>query len=136
MKERIARPRLGERNALLLLEDVLKEAVRTGKLRTLLQQVFPRDHRADIAQRLRIAQLLVAGYSYRGIEDATRASAKTIAIVDRWLRSENPRYRKLFPIRHKRQYLVIDDFPDTALAWPGSVRGQIAALFGADPRQR
>ncbi len=136
MQERVARPRLDKQTVLVLLGAALTEAVNRKRLRYLLEGLFTNRQREELAQRFRIAHLLHAGRSYRGIEDETRASPKTIVLVDRWLRRENPSYRRLYPIRHKRRYRKTGQFPDVALSWPGSVRGQVTALFGLDPRQR
>lgn len=136
MRERIARPRLDKQTVLVLLGAALTEAVNRKRLKYLLEGLLTNRQREEMAQRLRIARLLHAGRSYRGIEDETRASPKTIVLVDRWLRRENPSYRRLYPIRHKRRYRKTGQFSDVALPWPGSVRGQVTALFGLDPRQR
>lgn len=135
MRERITRPRLDKRAVLVLLGAALSEAVNRKRLRYLLEGLLTNRQREEIAQRLRIAHLLHAGRSYRGIEDQARASPKTIVLVDRWLRRENPSYRRLYPIRHKRRYRKTGQFPDAALCRPGSVRAQVTALFGHDPRQ-
>lgn len=120
----------------MLLAACVEQAVRHHKLKHLLAGLLSRGHRDELAQRLRIAQLLVAGYSYRGIEDATRASSKTIAAVDRWLRQGNRHYRRLYPLRHKRRYRHRGRPADAPRPiFPFNYRGQVAALFGLDSRQ-
>lgn len=128
---------MDDQRALGLLESAIKEAVRRRRLRSFLEKLLPRRYWQDAAQRLRVAQLLVGGYSYRGIEDETRTSARTIAAVDRWLREGNPHYRRVLPKRHRRRYRETGKFPDAAPSpFPFNYRGRIGALFGLDPRQR
>lgn len=137
MRERIAKPRLDARRALVFLTACIEQAAQRGALRQLLEGLLSPRHRDELAQRLRVAQLLVAGYSYRGIEDTTSVSSKTIAVVDRWLRWENPHYRRRYPIRHKRRYHHPGRFLDAPLPIsPLNTRALVNALFGMDPRQR
>lgn len=137
MRTRLAQSKLDTPRALALVETALVEAMRGRKLRSLLESLMPKRYIGELAQYLRVAMLLRAGLSYRGIEDATSTSAKTIAAVDRWLRRENPHYRRLYPIRHKRRHRDAGRFSDVAQSvWPFNYAGQVKTLFGMDPRQK
>jgi len=137
MRARITRSRLDTRGEFVFLETMLAAAAKRGQLRQLLEGFFLRRHRSEIAQRLHVAQLLRAGYSYRGIEDATRTSSRTIAAVDRWLRRDNPHYRRLLPLRHTRRYRRTGRFTDAEpTLLPFNTRGILNTLFGPDIRQR
>ncbi len=124
--------RLTGNTAWLVLEDALASAMREKRLKNMLKGILSPSERDQLAQRVFVARLLVAGWSYRKIRAWTGASPNTIASVDRWLKRENPRYRPLLPLRHrggttpKRR-----GFSDTDRPFPGSIKNFYRSLTGA-----
>lgn len=123
---------LDEKRALLVLELAFEDALRRKRLRHFLEGLLTPSERSTLAQRLRVAWFLTAGHSYRGIRDATGAALQTISTVDRWLKRENPSYRRLFPIRHRRQLVDHKAFSDTERVLPGSVKDLFRSMTGTD----
>lgn len=95
------RKRLSDTQALSLLAEALADAAHAKKLRTLLQGLFTAGQRIELAQRLRLARYLSAGWSFRAIAAETGASTTTVAAVDRFLRSLNPKDRRQVLIRQR-----------------------------------
>lgn len=123
---------LDQIRALLVLELAITDAMRRKRLRRFLEGLVKPSERSALAQRLRIAWFLTAGHSYRGIRDATGAALQTISTVDRWLKRENPRYRRLFPIRHRRRLVHRKRLTDAERILPGSVKDLFRSMTGAD----
>lgn len=105
-------------------------AARQNRIRHLLEGVFTPSERAVLAQRLRIARFLAAGHSYRGIRDRTGAALQTISTVDRWLKRENPHYRRIFPIRHRRRIIRPNTFSDRERLLPWSIKDFYRSIAG------
>lgn len=116
--------------ALTLLDESLRAAARRRQSRRFLAGLLTPSEQQMMAQRLWVAMRLIAGQSYRGIRDQTGASLQTIVKVDRWLRRENPRYRRLFPIRHRRHIQSRRGFSDTFQPLPGSIKDLYRSLTG------
>lgn len=112
-----------------VLEDAVTEAVRKGRLPQLVEGLLTGAERTMLAQRVFVARLLVAGWSYRKIRDWTGASPNTVATVDRWLKRENPRYRRLLTLQH-RPRRTPTGASDTLQALPGSIKDLYRSLTG------
>ena len=102
MGPRSQRHHLDYQRAVTLLTAAILDAGHQRKLRKLLEGLLTPAQCVDLAQRLRIAHFLSAGYSYGAIRDETGGSTTTIAAVHRWLKEKNPSYRRVYPIRRRR----------------------------------
>lgn len=92
-----------DRSALHLLAGALAHLHGSGRLRAFLAHALTKAERVSLVRRLGVARRLAAGQSYRMIQGALRVSPNLIQRVDRWLRTEDPRYRRLFPLRQRRR---------------------------------
>lgn len=133
MSARSQRYHLDHRGALALLEAALTSAAERSKLRLLLEGLLTPAQCVDLAQRLRVTHFLCAGYSYNAIRDETGASTATIAAVDRWLKRENQRYRRLYPIRRKRRPPRRQTLGDIDQDIPFSIKAFIRRTTGTAP---
>lgn len=117
--------------ARIVLADALREAARKGNLDRLLEGLLTTDDRDVLAQRVFVARLLHAGWSYRKIRAWTGASPNTVAAVDRWLTRENPQYRRQIPMpqRHAKKSRK-RGFLDTFRPLPGSIKDLYRSLKG------
>lgn len=131
MSARSHRYRLDHRRALTLLDAALTSAVARRKLGRVLEGLLTPAQCVDLAQRLRVAHFLCAGYSYNAARDETGASTATIAAVDRWLKQENPHYRRLYPLRRKRHPLHGRALTDVDRDIPFSIKAFFRRNLGA-----
>lgn len=117
--------------ARIVLADALREAARKGTLNRLLEGLLTTDERDVLAQRVFVARLLRAGWSYRKIRAWTGASPNTIATVDRWLKHKNPHYRRQVPLPQRRERRDrAGGFSDTFHPLPGSMKDLYRSLTG------
>lgn len=117
--------------ARLVLEDAINDAARRGKLASLLESLLTAGDRETLAQRVFVGRLLRAGWSYRKIRAWTGASPNTVAAVDRWLKRENPHYRRPIPLlQRKEKTPKRSGFPDAARPLPGSIKDLYRSLTG------
>ena len=129
---RTYRRKLDAPRALTLIEQTFHTASRQKNFRRFLTEFFTVNERDTFAQRLRIAWFLHAGHSFRLIQDETGASFRTITTLDRWLKKQNPRYRRIIPLhRHRHRKHAAQRFPgDRPL--PGSIKAFTRSLLGTD----
>lgn len=117
--------------ARIVLNDALREAVRKGTLNCLLEGLLTTADRDVLAQRVFVARLLRAGWSYRKIRAWTGASPNTVAAVDRWLARDNPQYRRQIPMpQHHAPKSRKRGFQNTFRPLPGSIRDLYRSLIG------
>lgn len=128
---RTYRRKLDAPRALTLIERTLRAASSGKNLRNFLEGLLTPSERDMLAQRLRVAWLLQAGHSFRLIRYETGASFRTIVKIDRWLRKENPQYRRLFPIRTRNRTSSSRSLR-TARPLPGSIKHFTRSLLGTD----
>lgn len=133
MSARSQRYHLDHQRALTLLDAALTSAAERRRLRRLLEGLFTPAQCVDLAQRLRVAHFLIAGHSYNATRDETGAGLATIAAVDRWLKRENPHYRRLYPIRRKRRPPQHKKLTDADRDFPFSVKALIRRTTGTAP---
>lgn len=115
--------------ALAYATRVLAAVAERKKLRSFLRDFLTPSERAGLAQRLRVARLLLAGHSYRKIQSETGARFGTIIARDRWLRRRNPNYRRLLPLQHRRERKQ-RGFSDAFRPIPGSIKDLYQSLTG------
>lgn len=131
MRGKIVAKNLRGVTASLVLEDAVTAAVQRKILGRLLEGLLTAGERETLAQRLFVGRLLAAGWSYRKIRAWTGASPNTVAAVDRWLKQENPRYRRLLTLRHRRDAKPQrQGFSDTFRPLPGSIKNLYQSLTG------
>ena len=88
---RIPYPR--QEQLLEMLVAVIHRLPSKAAVRNFFKDILNRQERLMLVRRLQVAQLLVAGKTYREIETKLRVSPNTIARIERWVHFGRGGYR-------------------------------------------
>lgn len=85
-----------QKNKQLLL-DSLKKVAKTRKLSAFLDDLFTEEEILDLAQRLKIAKLIIEGKTYDEIAEKVKTSTSTVSKIGQVIKYGKSGFIKVFP---------------------------------------